>query len=269
MLSEILLAHVFVGIALASPFLNGHSQLPFERSSLLASCSISGPRSCHNSSAVPDLCCFEYPGGLLLQTQFWDTKPSTGPTDSWTIHGLWPDNCDATFEQNCDPSRNYKGISNLLIDNDASDTLEFMQTNWVDIKGDNEHFWQHEWSKHGTCMSTLDPSCLPSGSPTGAEAVAFFQTVVRLFQTLPTYNWLENEGITPSTTKTYTLSQLTSALRAQSGFTPALDCKSGVLNQIEWYFNLKGSIIDGTFVPIDAPKAGSCPSQRIKYPPKL
>jgi hypothetical protein len=30
--------------------------------------------------------------------------------------------------------------------------------------------------------STLEPSCLPSGSPKGAEAVAFFQTVVKLFQ---------------------------------------------------------------------------------------
>ena len=35
------------------------------------------------------------------------------------------------------------------------------------------------------------------------------------------------------------------------GFMPALDCKdSGALNQVEWYFNLKGSVIDGTFVLI-------------------
>lgn len=26
---------------------------------------------------------------MLLQTQFWDTDPSTGPSDAWTIHGLW------------------------------------------------------------------------------------------------------------------------------------------------------------------------------------
>jgi len=45
--------------------------------------------SCHNTSVVEDLCCFNAPGGALLQTQFWDTKPVTGPVDSWTIHGLW------------------------------------------------------------------------------------------------------------------------------------------------------------------------------------
>jgi hypothetical protein len=33
--------------------------------------------------------CFNYPGGQLLQTQFWDTAPATGPVDSWTVHGLW------------------------------------------------------------------------------------------------------------------------------------------------------------------------------------
>jgi hypothetical protein len=44
--------------------------------------------SCHNIS-VADTCCLNYPGGQLLQTQFWDTSPAVGPQDSWTIHGLW------------------------------------------------------------------------------------------------------------------------------------------------------------------------------------
>ena len=54
----------------------------------LVSCS-SDVLSCHNTTAVSDLCCFNYPGGALLQVQFWDTDPSVGPSDSWTIHGLW------------------------------------------------------------------------------------------------------------------------------------------------------------------------------------
>ena len=45
--------------------------------------------SCHNTTAVDNLCCFNAPGGSLLQTQFWDTNPASGPSDSWTIHGLW------------------------------------------------------------------------------------------------------------------------------------------------------------------------------------
>lgn len=56
-----------------------------------AGCSASCPNSqlsCHNTTAV-DTCCLNYPGGLILQTQFWDTNPPVGPSDSWTIHGLW------------------------------------------------------------------------------------------------------------------------------------------------------------------------------------
>lgn len=73
---------------------------------------------------------------------------------------------------------------------------------------------------------------------------------MKLFKTLPTYEWLAAAGITPSSSKTYTLSALTSALKAASGVTPALNCQSSSLNAIEWYFNLKGSLLDGTFVPI-------------------
>lgn len=260
-----------VSLAIASPFITPTD--PFELfargTSLSSGCSTSGTASCHNTSSVSNLCCFESPGGLLLQTQFWDTNPSTGPSNSWTIHGLWPDHCDQTFDESCDSSRAYTGISSLLSSQGASDTLAYMQTFWKDINGQDETFWEHEWSTHGTCMSTLRPSCLPSGSPRGAEAVAFFQTVVKLFKTLPTYNWLANQGITPSNSATHTLSSLTSALKAASGgFTPALSCSGSTLNAISWYFNLKGSIIDGTFVPIPAPAAGSCPSSGIKYPVK-
>ncbi|THH26971.1 hypothetical protein EUX98_g7221 [Antrodiella citrinella] len=276
---------------LASPFQIG-SPVALSPADLFkrvsSGCSTSGPASCHNTTKETDSCCFESPGGLLLQTQFWDTDPSTGPSDSWTIHGLWPDNCDGTFTENCDPSRAYTDISSLLTAQGSADTLAYMQEFWVDINGQNEQFWEHEWETHGTCYSTLETSCLPSGSPKGAEAVAFFNLVVKLFkastsrlpsltcrmmahrvqQTLPTYTWLANAGITPSSSKTFTLAQITSALKTASGFTPSLDCDGKNLNQISWYFNIKGSLFDGTFVAIDAPEKGSCATTGLKYPPK-
>ncbi|KAF8808085.1 RNase Irp1 [Phlegmacium glaucopus] len=266
-----LLFSTLIGVALATPFLGQTDSLnPFKRSSSLDSgCSTTGPVSCQNTSVVSNLCCFESPGGLLLQTQFWDTNPSTGPTDSWTIHGLWPDSCDTTFSENCDPSRDYTGISTLLTNNGASDTLDFMNQFWVDINGKNEQFWEHEWATHGTCMSTLVPSCLPSGSVRGAEAVAFFQTVVKLFKTLPTFTFLSNAGIVPSSTKTYTLAQFNKALETGSGgFSPKLSCSGHTVNAISWYFNLQGSVIDGNFIPITAPESSKCPSTGLHYPPK-
>lgn len=54
----------------------------------LQTCSSSSPLSCSSDSTEAS-CCYESPGGLLLQTQFWDYSPSIGPSDSWGIHGLW------------------------------------------------------------------------------------------------------------------------------------------------------------------------------------
>jgi len=266
---KFLLFATLIGVALATRFLD---QSNFFQTSLMldSGCPAAGAPSCQNTTDVPNLCCFESPGGLLLQTQFWDTHPSTGPHDSWTIHGLWPDNCDATFNENCDPSRDYTDIGSLLDDNGASDTLDFMKKYWVNINGNNEELWEHEWATHGTCLSTLNPSCLPSGSPQGAEAVAFFQTVVKLFQTLPTYTFLSNAGIKPSARETHTFDEFISALENGSGgFTPALHCSGKTVNQISWYFNLQGSVIDGNFIPINSPESSTCPrSGRLHYPPK-
>lgn len=56
--------------------------------------------SCENTTVVLDSCCSVIRGGLVLQTQFWSTwtgleeEGQLLPKGSWTIHGLWPDNCD-------------------------------------------------------------------------------------------------------------------------------------------------------------------------------
>ncbi|KAH8832272.1 ribonuclease T2 [Flagelloscypha sp. PMI_526] len=242
---------------------------PLERSALhkrySSGCGTSGSLSC--SSSASGTCCFEAPGGLLVQPQFWDYDPTTGPTDSWTIHGLWPDNCDGTYEESCDSSRAYTGIGTLLTAQGYSSTLTYMNTYWKNNAGTDESLWEHEWAKHGTCLSTLETSCLPSGTAAKAEAVAYFNTAVALHKSLPTYTWLKNAGIVPSSTATYTLSAFTAAIKAGSGVTPAVDCSSGALNQIYYYYHLRGSVVDGAWTLINAPSAGTCGSS-FTYPPK-
>lgn len=58
---------------------------------------------------------------------------------------------------------------------------------------------------------------------------------------------LTNEGITPSSSTTHTYAALVAALKAQSGVEPQLECDGSDLSEVYWYFNLRGSVIDGDF----------------------
>ncbi|CAI6339092.1 unnamed protein product [Periconia digitata] len=225
--------------------------------------------SCHNTTIVEDLCCFNAPGGQMLQTQFWDTNPPTGPSDSWTLHGLWPDRCDGTYDANCDSSRAYKNISAIIKDFGKTELLDYMSTYWKDYNGDDETFWQHEWAKHGTCISTLEPDCYSEHKPT-EEVVDYFQKAADLFKSLPSYQWLAEASITPSTTATYTTAQIQAALAAKRpGVSVTLGCRSGILNEIWYHYDVRGSVQTGEFVPADPDGTkSSCPATGIRYLPK-
>lgn len=223
--------------------------------------------SCHNTTVVEDLCCFNAPGGSLLQTQFWDTDPVTGPEESFTLHGLWPDNCDGTYDANCDDARAYTNITDILNAFGDKDLVDYMTTYWVPDSGSPETFWEHEWGKHGTCISTLDPSCYSSYEPT-EEVPPFFERAVSLFKSLPTYQWLKDAGITPDSSKTYSASDMQAALSKGHGADVYLGCRSGALNEVWYFFNTRGSIQTGTFEAADPLTKSTCPDTGIKYLPK-
>ena len=229
-------------------------------------CPANSPLSCSNTTNTPGTCCFES-GGQVLQTQFWDSNPASGPADSWAIHGLWPDFCDGTFPQYCDESRQYTNISCILESAGKTDLLNYMYTYWTDYQGQDQTFWEHEWGKHGTCYSTLKTSCYTDYTPQ-EEVVDFFQQVVTLYKSLNTYEFLKNASIVPSSTKTYTNTEVMAALRAPRGVSATIECSDGQLEQVYYTFNVRGSIADGTFVPAEPVGEGNgCPSS-FKYLPK-
>jgi ribonuclease T2 len=260
--------YAFSALGASQSVLAGTSTTNMNSLDPFSSCPSSPQLSCHNTTAQPNLCCFNSPGGSLLQTQFWDTSPPTGPSDSWTLHGLWPDNCDGTYEANCDPRRAYSNITSILRAAGADDTLSLMQTYWKDYQGDDESFWEHEWSKHGTCISTLEPSCYNNYQPT-QEVPAFFNRTVSLFQSLPSYTFLSDAGIVPSTSKTYTSAEIQSALsKNHDGMEVYLGCSSGALNEIWYFFNVRGSVQTGDFEPAASLTKSKCPATGVKYLPK-
>ena len=145
-----------------------------------------------------------------------------------------------------------------------------MNTYWKNQDGTDEELWEHEWSTHGTCISTLKTSCY-TNYVSKQEIPDFFQKVVDLFQDLPTYQWLSAAGITPSSSKTYTSAQIQSALSSNhGGHNVYLGCSNNALSQVYYYFNVQGSVQNGTFEAAD-PDGGdssSCPSTGVKYLPK-
>ncbi|ROV96291.1 hypothetical protein VMCG_07737 [Cytospora schulzeri] len=224
--------------------------------------------SCSTAASSASSCCVNKPGGQMLQTQFWDTDPVTGPSNSWTIHGLWPDNCDGTYSQYCDDDREYTDITSLIEKYGTTSLLEYMQTYWLSDDETAEEFWEHEWAAHGTCVSTLDPDCYDDYE-TGEEAAAFFQIVVNLFKSLDTYSVLSDAGIVPSNSATYTSKEIISAISASFGEDPVLLCDDSTLYQMYYGFYITGPISDENFVPaaIDG-QDSTCPSSGIKYPIK-
>jgi len=164
-------------------------------------CPSDSPLSCHNSTSAPDSCCFIYPGGQLLSTQFWDTSPSIGPIDSWTLHGLWfvlplpciliqsqyndrPDLCDGTYPTYCTSAPQYHNIT-AIISAAQPELLDYMNEYWLPNSGTTEKFWQHEWNKHGTCVNTLAPSCYGEEYEAGDEVVDFMGKAVEVFKVSP------------------------------------------------------------------------------------
>ncbi len=158
-----------------------------------------------------------------------------------------------------------------------------MQTYWKDYYGADPDLWEHEWGnlltsamtkeclpsgKHGTCISTLEPACFSNYVPQ-QEVIAYFNRTVELFKTLPTHKWLAEAGIIPSMTETYTASEILTALNDRAGALPTISCKYGQLNEVWYYFNFLGSLLDGKFIPSDPDGAKStCPPFGIRYLPK-
>ncbi|EIN13999.1 ribonuclease T2 [Punctularia strigosozonata HHB-11173 SS5] len=241
--------------------------------------------SCENTTTIKNTCCTPTPGGLVLQTQFWSTytglekKGQLLPKDSWTIHGLWPDNCDGSYEQYCDLSRQYDpdpspavlpdgtvvpawngtSIDHWIKDFGRLDLLDYMEKYWINQGASNTDFWQHEFSKHATCTSTFDVACYGENYKKHQDVVNFFDAVIRAFKQYPTFDMLGAAGILPSNKTTYSLSQIQNALAAQTGAIPYIGCKnSTVLSEI-WYFShVLGSEQYGRFKSINSTTTSSC-----------
>lgn len=237
-------------------------------------CPIDIPISCTNSTPIANSCCFESPGGILLQTQFWDYQPAIGPDDLFTLHGLWPDNCDGSYFQFCDRDLeiepNGRTIESIIVGIYGDEALYGeLQRVWKDWKGQDKSLWAHEFNKHGTCVNTIHPTCYANDFKPHRNVYDYFNISVELYKKLPSYNWLVDAGITPSETRTYSKQEISDALSKNFGSEVFFKCdSSNALNEIWYYHHIQGSLLQRKFIPIPTVRNSNCPNEGIKFLPK-
>ncbi|ETS77123.1 hypothetical protein PFICI_10997 [Pestalotiopsis fici W106-1] len=236
-------------------------------------CPIDVPMSCHNQTAG-DSCCFIYPGGRLLLTQFWDEEIHVGGSEEdWTLHGLWPDLCDGSYDQFCGMAPRFNNITEILKHYGQEELLEHMNRYWVAKYGGNAHLWAHEYNKHATCINTLAPSCYESTYTPGLEVVDYFTRAFGLFKMLDTYMALSQAGIEPDAHKTVSLAKIQKTLEEFSGGKVVLKCsgrRHDVLHEAWYVYFVKGSLQGGDFVPARDSFKGDqtdC-AEHVRYLPK-
>ena len=66
--------------------------------------------------------------------------------------------------------------------------------------------------------------------------------------------FLSTAGILPSPTVTYTADEINAALKAPRGVSVAIQCNNSELDEIWYFFDVRGSLQSGTFVPTDPGK---------------
>ncbi|OMJ29983.1 Ribonuclease Rh [Smittium culicis] len=220
-------------------------------------CPINAPSCSLQGSA--DTCCVAK-DGWIVYAESW--VPSKGNAKKFTIHGLWPDRCDGTWlEEGCDLSRNYTSTGSIVKSLDRS-LYDVMRKTWPSYDGDDSGFWDHEWNKHGTCLTPIDPKCLLNYKKYD-DLLMYFKQTTDLNKKYDFYKALADEGIVPG--KNYTRSSMEAALFKNAGVRTVVRCnKQGVFSEIWSYFDILGQ---STYVPrVPDYKPTDC--QNIYYPPK-
>ncbi|KAG0028941.1 ribonuclease T2-like [Podila clonocystis] len=243
--------------------------------------------SCSWSLGQMDRCCSpEF--GLMVLVQQWDT--TVGPRNKFTMHGLWPDTCtgkmvpvdrNRTMQrdpdrcpgshnpwQGCDDSRVFFDVEARLENYryKPDGFMDQMRTFWPSNKNDNNCFWSHEWSRHGTCISNLDPSCT-SDPVEGKDIYDYFSKGLELQSQYDLFKALAAKRIFPSPSKRVRTRDIRNAIKAEFKVEPGLNCTNGNLAEIRMYFKVKNGDQYEPVQPTHPGWMGDCRA-RVAFLPK-
>lgn len=235
-------------------------------------CPQTNPVTCSTNPTNND-CCYENPGGVIIQAQSWGYNPAVGSSDTFTLNGILPAKCDGTFQEFCNSllTVNEKDLKEMIITQYGDQGLyDEMSSFWKSPTGSGELLWAEEFNKHGSCISTLRPVCYSSNYESNENIYDYFRINIAMYQKYPTYQELGNAGIVPSTSKTYTMDEISSALSSvNNGHSVYLGCdENNALVEVRYYTHFVGPLIFQEYQPIDSLAQYTCPTSGIKFLPK-
>lgn len=125
----------------------------------------------------------------------------------WSIHGLWPAQYHKMGPTSCDNSLRFdpQALQNIRKD---------LLIKWIDVHGQRpESFWEHEYTKHGTCAAVLDSM---------NSEVKYFQKGLDLFDKYPMKSILDQANIKPG--RKYPVQQILDGVRNVLGVNSQVTC---------------------------------------------
>ena len=176
----------------------------------------------------------------------WTNKPLPPEINYFTIHGIWPNDWNGKYPEFCNRSDPFNpALIKYLV--------PILQYVWIDYQNfSSEHFWKHEWNKHGTCCTDVF-----------IDEYNYFLQGILWHHNYPLAQWLMQNGFTPSWNRTYSISKMKTSLENKIGSQIQILCEEkDILNSVEICFNKNLKPID---CPIEA-ETNQCADDVYFYP---
>lgn len=127
-----------------------------------------------------------------------------------------------------------------------------MNVDWNSYNGDNTSFWEHEWSKHGTCMNPA------------VSCDTYFNDALDLFGEANIKSVLANNSIEASNTKSYTAKDI------QNSFKTSVNLSCSYVNGKDYLLSVQYCVdLDLEFFNCESPKVSNCGNGENIYLPSV
>eukprot|EP00238_Polyblepharides_amylifera_P012397 CAMPEP_0196580862 /NCGR_PEP_ID=MMETSP1081-20130531/31081_1 /TAXON_ID=36882 /ORGANISM="Pyramimonas amylifera, Strain CCMP720" /LENGTH=277 /DNA_ID=CAMNT_0041900875 /DNA_START=139 /DNA_END=972 /DNA_ORIENTATION=- len=156
----------------------------------------------------------------------------------WTIHGLWPNREDGSYPSYCKSKIPFKFSKLARVE-------EELNMYWTNCFKDTEedHLWEHEYLKHGTCALQAEGI---------SDELDYFTVGLKLRRDHDVNLVLSSHGILPSADMDISVSAVNSAYLDHTGVKPWLTC-SHASGGRQWLSQVGMCLTKDTREPIECP----------------